>query len=61
MIKGLNNERVNNAPIAPTDQRPVYGIAAGDAKLSAIAGALAGKLINSLITNEYTAKILLEN
>jgi DNA-binding transcriptional regulator LsrR (DeoR family) len=61
MIKGLNNERVNNAPIVPTDKKPVYGIAAGDAKLSAIAGALAGNLVNSLITNEYTAKSLLKN
>lgn len=61
MIKGLNNDRVNNAPIVPTNLKPVYGIAAGDAKLSAIAGALAGKLINSLITNEYTAKNLLKN
>lgn len=60
MIKGLNNERVNNAPIVPTDQKPVYGIAAGDSKISAIAGALAGNLVNSLITNEHTAQELLK-
>lgn len=59
MIRGLNNERINNAPILPTDKKPVFGIAAGEAKLSAIAGALAGKLINSLITNEFTARYLL--
>ena len=59
MIEGLNNDRVNNAPIVPTDLKPVFGIAAGEAKLAAIAGALAGKLINSLITNEFTAEYLL--
>ena len=59
MIEGLNNDRVNNAPIVPSDQKPVFGIAAGEAKLAAIAGALAGKLINSLITNEFTAEYLL--
>ncbi|WP_143870678.1 sugar-binding transcriptional regulator [Catenovulum sediminis] len=52
-------ERVVSAPLHPETDKPVYGIAAGSHKVSAIRAALNGRLINSLITNEYTAKQLL--
>lgn len=39
---------------------PVIGIAAGPTKVPAIRGALAGRLINGLITDERTARALLE-
>jgi len=39
----------------------VIGIAGGDEKLEAILGALTGGYINVLITDQYTAKHLLEN
>ena len=55
------NERVASAPLIPDSEKPVFGIAAGDAKVNAILGALRGKLINGLITNEHTAELILEN
>lgn len=55
------NDLVASAPLAPSRQHPVFGIAVGEAKVPAIRGALRGKLINALITNEYTAERLLDN
>ena len=60
LIKGLTNERVVGAPLRPDHTDPVIGIAAGDAKVPAILGALRGHLLNGLITNEYTAELLLK-
>ncbi len=59
LIEGLINDRVASTPLVAGATKPVFGIAAGEAKVSAIFGALRGKLINSLITNEITAKQLL--
>lgn len=55
------NERVASAPPIADSEKPVFGVAAGDAKVNAILGALRGKLINGLITNEHTAELVLEN
>lgn len=60
LIDGLTNERVVGAPLRPGHSKPVIGIAAGDAKVPAILGALRGKLLNGLITNERTAEMLLK-
>ncbi|GAB4347720.1 MAG: sugar-binding transcriptional regulator [Oricola sp.] len=60
VIKGLINDRVNSAPLVVDSPNPVVGIAAGEAKVNAIRGAMKGKLINCLITNEYTAEQLLK-
>ncbi|WP_417669190.1 sugar-binding transcriptional regulator [Roseibium sp.] len=59
LIDGLTNARVASAPLTPDSSKPVIGIAAGDSKIIAIRGALEGKLINGLITNERTAEQLL--
>lgn len=59
LIDGLINDRVASAPLFPDQDHPVFGIAVGEAKVDAIWGALRGRLINSLITNEATAEILL--
>lgn len=59
LIDGLINDRVASAPLMPGQTNPVVGIGAGEAKVKAILGALRGRLINSLITNEYTAERLL--
>lgn len=59
LIDGLINDRVASAPLLPDQDHPVIGIAVGDAKVDAIYGALRGRLINSLITNEATAERLL--
>ncbi|QKV19167.1 sugar-binding transcriptional regulator [Oricola thermophila] len=60
IIEGLINDRVNSAPLVVDPPNPVVGIAAGEAKVGAIRGAMKGRLINSLITNEYTAEQLLK-
>jgi len=59
IINGSINDRVASAPIIVNSEKPVYGIAAGDTKVDAILGALRGKLINSFITNERTAELVL--
>jgi DNA-binding transcriptional regulator LsrR (DeoR family) len=59
LLEGLINDRVASAPLVPDQKNPFIGIAAGEAKVPAILGALRGRLINSLITNEYTAELLL--
>jgi DNA-binding transcriptional regulator LsrR (DeoR family) len=48
-----------SSPLKINASKPVYGIAAGNSKVDAILGALRGGLINSLITNEYTAEQIL--
>jgi DNA-binding transcriptional regulator LsrR (DeoR family) len=60
LLSNATNERVVSAPLAINATKPVYGIAAGTDKVKAIHAALQGKLINSLITNEYTAKSILK-
>jgi DNA-binding transcriptional regulator LsrR (DeoR family) len=59
LLKNETNKRVVSAPLTVNAAKPVYGIAAGEDKAVAIHAALKGRLINSLITNEYTAKVLL--
>lgn len=59
LIPGLTNERVSSAPLVPGNPRPVIGLAVGEAKVEAILGALRGRLINGLITDEATAKAVL--
>jgi DNA-binding transcriptional regulator LsrR (DeoR family) len=59
LIDGLINDRVASMPITPGKETPVIGIAVARAKVAAIHGALTGRLINGLITNESTAEQLL--
>ncbi len=53
------NQRVASTPLKVNSDKAVYAIAAGEEKVFAILGALRSKLINGLITNEYTAERLL--
>ena len=53
------NTRVASAPLPRAADRPVIGVAVGEAKVPAIRAALRGHLINGLITNEATAERLL--
>lgn len=53
------NTRVASAPLPRAADRPVIGVAVGEAKVTAIRAALRGHLINGLITNEATAERLL--
>lgn len=59
LLDNATNDRVVSAPLTINASKPVYGVAAGSDKIPAIYAALKGKLINSLITNEYTAKAVL--
>nr|WP_306265063.1 sugar-binding transcriptional regulator [Pararhizobium sp. IMCC3301] len=59
LIDGLINDRVASAPLHADQDHPVFGIAVGEPKVAAIRGALRGRLINALITNEATAELLL--
>ncbi|MBN9671944.1 sugar-binding transcriptional regulator [Roseibium aggregatum] len=60
LIDGHTNDLVASAPLLPAGEKPVYGVAAGDIKVPAMLGALKGKFINCLITNESTAEQLLK-
>lgn len=60
LIEGLTNERVTSAPLKTGSEKPVCGIAAGQAKIPAIRAAAKGGLITSLITNEATGDQLVQ-
>lgn len=60
LLKGSINKKVGSVPLALNPEKPVYAIAAGEHKVNAILGALRGKRINALITNEYTAEKILD-
>jgi DNA-binding transcriptional regulator LsrR (DeoR family) len=59
LIEGFTNDRVVSVPLDQPTNRRVIGIAMAPPRLAAIKGALVGKLINGLITNESMAKALL--
>lgn len=50
---------IGGVQIEPGRSAPVIGVAAGPAKVGAIRAALAGRLINGLVTDEATAAALL--
>ena len=53
------NTRTGGVRVAPGLDRPSIGIAAGASKVPAIAGALKSRIINGLVTDEPTARALL--
>lgn len=59
LIEGYTNTRVASGSLPSTGSCLVIALAKGDAKLSGILGAIRGKLINGLITDEQTAGQLL--
>ena len=60
LIDGLTNDRVLSVPLEQPARKKVIGVAMAQPRLRAIKGALRGKLINGLITNEAMAGLLLE-
>lgn len=60
IIDGLTNDRVLSVPLQQPVQRLVIGVVMAAQRLRAVQGALRGKLINGLITNEKMAGLLLE-
>jgi DNA-binding transcriptional regulator LsrR (DeoR family) len=59
LIVGQINERVASAPLRQPTKRLMIGVAMGPSRRAAIRGALQGKLISGLITDESTAEHLL--
>jgi DNA-binding transcriptional regulator LsrR (DeoR family) len=60
LIEGLVNDRVLSAPIDAPAKRRIIGVAMAAGRFKAIKGALMGKLVNGLITNESMAEQLLK-
>ncbi len=60
LLRDPVNQRVASVPLPSRDQAPVVGVAKGSRKHAAIRGAVRGRLINSLITDEATAEFLLK-
>ncbi|MBI2718962.1 MAG: sugar-binding transcriptional regulator [Rhizobiales bacterium] len=60
LIDGLTNDRVLSVPLEQPARKKVIGVVMVPARLRAARGALRGKLINGLITNEQMAELLLE-
>jgi DNA-binding transcriptional regulator LsrR (DeoR family) len=58
-LKSEITARMGGVRIEPGLTRPAVGIAAGISKVPAIIGALRGRIINGLITDETTAEALL--
>lgn len=59
IIDGLTNDRVLSVPLQQPVQRLVIGVVMAPQRLRAVQGALRGKLVNGLITNEKLAGLLL--
>lgn len=60
LIAGLTNDRVASAPIPARDRSLVVAAAMGERKLPGILAATKAGLVNGLITDERTARALLE-
>ena len=59
ILEGGHNTRVTGAPIRPAPSRPTVAVGDGRGKVRAIRAALAGRLVNGVITDEATADALL--
>jgi DNA-binding transcriptional regulator LsrR (DeoR family) len=59
LIDGLVNDRILSVPLEINVKRRVIAVAMAPGRFNAIKGALAGKLVNGLITNETMAGQLL--
>jgi DNA-binding transcriptional regulator LsrR (DeoR family) len=59
MVPAEINERVTGLPVTPAAGGVTVGVGAGPAKVPALRGALEGRLINALITDEATAAAIL--
>jgi DNA-binding transcriptional regulator LsrR (DeoR family) len=61
LVEGLTNDRVASAKLPDRDRCEVIAVAAGEAKLASLLGAIRGRLVSGLITNEATAELLIEH
>ncbi len=59
-IDVARNALIGAVRVEPGRDRPVIAVAAGPSKVAALRGALAGRIINGLVTDEATATALLD-
>jgi DNA-binding transcriptional regulator LsrR (DeoR family) len=59
LVEGQTNDRVLSVPLEQPAKSKVIGVAMALARVKAVRGALRGRLINGLITNERMAELLL--
>jgi DNA-binding transcriptional regulator LsrR (DeoR family) len=59
LIVGQTNERITSAPLRQPTKRLTIGVAMGVSRRAPIRGALIGRLISGLVTDESTAEHLL--
>lgn len=60
LVEGPINDRVASAPLRRAVDNLVIGVAMGPSRRAALRGALTGKLISGLVTDEATAEHLLQ-
>ena len=60
LVEGGTNDRVTSAPREIPAERLVVGVAQGTGKVLPVHAALKGRIVNGLITNETTARSLLD-
>lgn len=60
LVEGMTNDRVLSVPLRQPAPDNVIGVVMAAARLRAVKGAINGKLISGLITNEKMAELLLE-
>lgn len=60
-IKGSTNDRVATGPLPSADSCLVIALAKGEKKLPGIKGAIKGRIVSGLITDEATAQALLDS
>ncbi len=60
LVEGLTNDRVLSVPLARPATRKVIGVVMAADRIKAVRGALKGRLVNGLITNEAMAAQLLK-
>jgi DNA-binding transcriptional regulator LsrR (DeoR family) len=59
IVEGSVNDRATGLALTPNPARITVGVGAGPAKVPALRGALEGRLINAIITDEPTAAAIL--
>ena len=59
-LDAARNALIGAVRVEPGRDKPVIGVAAGPSKVAALRGALVGRIINGLVTDEATAAALLD-
>lgn len=60
LLEGGTNDRITSVPLSTPARALTVGVASGASKLAAIRAALVGRVLNGLVTDETTARALLD-